>query len=93
MTPAAHNLGGDTREKLPICERLRVDAKWHRWCSRADQADNADRAADTIEALVEAVEKCRDFLIHEAGFEDEDEPLKSLLAALSRARNGGTHET
>lgn len=50
----AHN--PDTREKLPICERLRVDAKWHRWCSRADQADNADRAADTIEALVEALE-------------------------------------
>ena len=86
MSPQAVNPGGDTREKLAICERL---LRLFKPETDAGELRTINDAIDTIEALVEAVEKCRDFLIHEAGFEDDDEPLKSLLAALSRARNGG----
>jgi hypothetical protein len=98
MTPAAHNLGGDTREKLPICERLRCAAYGSEDC------DIIEEAADTIEALVEALAKA-EAMMSAARTEinrlraDANLPAREpaalnvaiydAKAALSRARNGG----
>ena len=51
-----------------------------------DLAEAALVAITTLEAKLavarEALEPVRDFLIHEVGFEDDDEPLTAILRAL-----------
>jgi hypothetical protein len=87
MTPAAHNLGGDTREKLPICERLRD--------YMVREKPLRDEAADTIEALVEALEPLVAFAETFVGGGTEpsatvtNHDCRRARTALSRARNGG----
>jgi hypothetical protein len=100
MTPAAHNLGGDTHEKLPICKKLRAKRKFrlrddgpvHESLVNPDGPE----AADTIEALVEALSAIASQAICYGMSADETE-LRDWLkfisetaeTALFRARNGG----
>jgi hypothetical protein len=39
-----------------LIERLLVDAKWHRMCSRADMAENAEQAAEALRTLAPKTE-------------------------------------
>jgi hypothetical protein len=87
MTPASHN--PDTREKLPICERLRD------YMVREKPLRN--EAADTIEALATALTNLRGLFVHALetpGYGNDANSREELAAhfdetdaALSRARN------
>jgi hypothetical protein len=94
--PAAHNLGGDTREKLPICERLVALADDLNLPLGNERRLELREDADTIDALYEALDLfVREYVelveSGDAGFWDAEgeEKVKKARAALSRARNGG----
>jgi hypothetical protein len=77
---------------ISALEALRAEKaaleKWHE-VAVVELNDAHARIAELAAALVgarEALGECKDFLIGEVGFDDDDEPLASVLRALAEPR-------
>jgi hypothetical protein len=82
MTPAAHNLGGDTREKLAICDELERLVLWE--LPRSHKGFRCQWEHDHIRR---AFERAREMLA--SGNAHNHRCKCAGCLALSRARNGG----